>query len=366
MAPPSLWAWADPLEKPRTQTIPACPVCDSPRAELAFIVPDHLHGIAGQYRYARCANCRTVYQNPRVVEEDLALCYPPEYYTHRLPQAAAAAVSPAIRTARDNLRRAILHYADGACGAGLSTFTRLSGRILCHIPSLRVRARCGLMDVLSLQGAVKRKCLEVGPGQGQTLQKLCSTGWDATGLDIDPQAARTAAAVSGCKVEVGKLAATGLPNSSFDLIFMGHVVEHLPDLRPSLERAFTLLAPHGRLVILYPNPESLGARYDPHFSCNWDAPRHLALPPRQAMASLLLDIGFSSVNTPTLAGNAACYRQRARKYRAAAKHKPLRDETTLGDRAFSVLENICVLLGSSAGEEILVTARKPDTSAHPD
>jgi 2-polyprenyl-3-methyl-5-hydroxy-6-metoxy-1,4-benzoquinol methylase len=351
-------------EKPRTETIPGCPVCDSPRAELELIIPDHLHGVAGKYSYVRCANCRTVYQNPRVVDKDLSLCYPPDYYTHHSPQTAVTAASPAIRSARDNLRGAILHYADGACGAHLSGFTRLSGWILWRVPWLRVRARFGLIDALSPQGAVKRKCLEVGPGQGQTLRNLRSTGWDAMGLDIDPQAARTAASVSGCKVQVGTLAATGLSNASFELILMSHVVEHLPDLRPSLERAFTLLAHRGRLVMFYPNPESLGARYDPHFSCNWDAPRHLALPPRQAMTSLLTDIGFSSVTASSLARNAAGYRQRARKYRAAAARKTFRDETTLGDRAFGVLENICVLFGSSAGEEILVTAINPGSSAH--
>ena len=38
--------------------------------------------LAGDYRYVRCAGCRSVYQSPRVVEEDLHLCYPGGYYTH--------------------------------------------------------------------------------------------------------------------------------------------------------------------------------------------------------------------------------------------------------------------------------------------
>lgn len=345
------------LEQPRTQAIAACPVCGARRAVLQVTLPDHLHGVPGIYTYVRCAQCRTVYQNPRVIEEDLGYCYPTDYFTHRLPESALTA-DTLNRGARDMLRRAIRHYADGASGAGLAWWSRASGRLLSHIPRMRIRARFGLMDALSAQGAVEPRCLEVGPGQGQTLRHLRATGWDAIGLDIDAQAARTAAAVSGCEVKVGTLASVDLPAACFDLVFMSHVVEHLPDLRASLRRAFALLAARGRLVMLYPNPDSLGARYDPQFSCNWDAPRHLALPPREAMTGLLRDIGFWRVHTRTSARNTACYRNRARKYRAQASHQPVLDETTAGDRVFGYLESICVAAGAAVGEEILVIAHK--------
>jgi SAM-dependent methyltransferase len=214
------------------------------------------------------------------------------------------------------------------------------------------------MDDLAPRGAAQQKCLEVGPGQGHTLRNLRIIGWDAIGVDIDAWAARTAAAVSGCEVRVGTLATVDLPSSSFNLIFMHHVVEHLPDLRPSLQRAFTLLSGGGRLVMVYPNPDSLGARFAPAFSCNWDAPRHLALPPEPAMAALLRDIGFQPVSARTSARNAACYRQRAQKYRAAAEKKAFRDKTTWRDRAFGWIESLCVLMGAPVGEEILVVAHK--------
>lgn len=349
------------LKQPRTEPIAACPVCGSARAVLQATLPDHLHGVPGIYSYVRCADCRTVYQNPRVIEEDLGYCYPADYFTHRLPEGGTMAENTIVRGAREMLRRSIRHYADGTSGAGLAWWARASGRLLSHIPRLRVRARFGLMDALSTRGALDPKCLEVGPGQGQTLRHLRATGWDAIGLDIDAAAARTAAAVSGCEVKVGTLASVNLPPSSFDLVFMSHVVEHLPDLRASLARAFALLAAGGRLVMLYPNPDSLGACYDPRFSCNWDAPRHLALPPREAMTGLLKDIGFQCVNTRTSARNAACYRNRARKYRAQASRHPFLDETTVGDRAFGFLQSSCVAAGASVGEEILVTALKSDS-----
>lgn len=348
------------LEAPRTETLSACPVCTSPRALCKVRLPDHLHGVAGTYFYVQCLDCRTVYQNPRVVEKDLGLCYPPDYFTHHLPEAASAAASTTGRRARESVRRAILHYADGASAGHLLWWAKAAGWVLSHNVRFRARARFGLMDVLSTRGAIEPRCLEVGPGQGQTLRNLSAIGWQAMGLDIDAEAARTAAAVSGCEVRVGTLAHADLPSSSFDLIFMSHVVEHLPDLRPSLAHAFTLLAAGGRLVMLYPNPESLGTKYDPYFSCNWDAPRHLALPPLGAITAILTEFGFQGVVATTVAKNASCYRNRARKYRAQAACKPFCDETTFGDRVLGFLEHICVFAGSHMGEEILVVAYKGD------
>jgi SAM-dependent methyltransferase len=354
------------LEQPRTESVSVCPVCNSPEAVLKVSLPDHLHGVLGTYSYVRCVTCKTVYQNPRVIEEDLQLCYPQDCFTHQLPKEAPIREIQAGRSVRDTLRRAIRHYADQTSRDGLPRWACILGRALARVQFMRVRARFGLMDALSTPAAVPQTCLEVGPGQGQTLRNLRAIGWSTIGLDTDPEAARTAAAISGCEVRVGTLVGADLPASSFDLVFMSHVVEHLPDLRPSLDRAFALLTPGGRLVMLYPNPESLGTIYDPQFSCNWDAPRHLVLPPPLSMADLLKSVGFVSIDVSTPAKNAACYRNRARKYRAQAAHYDgFVDRTTFADRFFGLLESMCVFAGAAVGEEILVVARKENSTPRP-
>jgi SAM-dependent methyltransferase len=288
------------------------------------------------------------------------MCYPTDYYTHQRPAVSRYNTAPAARSLRDGLRSAIRHYADGAGAEILPIPLKLAGRLLARVPTFRVRARYGLIDVLSPGGSGGAACLEVGPGQGQTLGNLRKIGWSAMGLDIDSLAAETAAGVSGCEVRVGTLLTADLARSSFQLIYMSHVVEHLSGLKASLHQAFTLLAPGGRLVLLYPNPEALSAMVDPYFSCNWDAPRHLALPPISAMKPLLAEIGFAVVKSSTPAMRAACHRNRARQYRRRKAGLPVRQLSTAGDHLFSAIEAVGVFFGASIGEEILLTAYKSD------
>lgn len=60
--------------------------------------------VPGVFRYVECGACRTVYQNPRVRDEDLALCYPADYFTH---VGSLWTPTPApVKSLRDRLRRA--------------------------------------------------------------------------------------------------------------------------------------------------------------------------------------------------------------------------------------------------------------------
>jgi SAM-dependent methyltransferase len=184
-------------------------------------------------------------------------------------------------------------------------------------------------------------------------------GWEAIGLDLDPAAAATAQRASGCEVKVGTLTSAHLPERSFNLIFMSHVLEHLPDLRPALERCFRLLAPGGRLVVVYPNPESLGIRGQQQFAVNWDPPRHLVIPPLKAIVPLLTEIGFGDIETRTSAGSAAGYRKIARQYRAGRTGKGFENtKPSLSDHIFALYETLLVFFGAPVGEEIRVTAWK--------
>ena len=67
---------------PRTLPLAGCPVCSSSDARPVLEMPDRLHGIPGTYVYRRCDECRTVFQDPAVISDDLPLCYPSNYYTH--------------------------------------------------------------------------------------------------------------------------------------------------------------------------------------------------------------------------------------------------------------------------------------------
>lgn len=342
------------------EMVDRCPVCDSTQTGSLREVKDLLHGIQGRFKYCTCASCRSVYQNPRVTPEDLAICYSGKYYTHTPPVENLETSLPLPSSLRGRIRRAILHAAYEAPAGDEDRLIKLFGAGLALFPGIRRRARFGLPEALAKWGVSSGVCLEVGPGQGVTLAQLRKLGWRARGLDMDPVAAQTARRLSGCDVRVGTLVDCDLQADSFDLIYMGHVVEHLPNLRPSLERCLELLRPSGKLVLVYPNPESLGAKWYPEHITHWDPPLHLVLPSKQGMCDLLGRIGFERLEVSTLPHQAALLRAVTFQLAKGTYRRGAKIRAGIDDLLFKALESILVLLGLPVGEEIFVVARKGD------
>lgn len=67
------------------------------------------------------------------------------------------------------------------------------------------------------------------------------------------------------------------PDNAFDAITMNHVIEHLYDPITTLEECRRVLKPVGKLVIVTPNIESLGARLFGEVWRGLEIPRHLYL-----------------------------------------------------------------------------------------
>ena len=57
-------------------------MCEGSAEVHLSAVPDRFCGVPGTFSYRRCRSCGSVFQDPRVLEEDLAICYPASYYTH--------------------------------------------------------------------------------------------------------------------------------------------------------------------------------------------------------------------------------------------------------------------------------------------
>jgi SAM-dependent methyltransferase len=188
-------------------------------------------------------------------------------------------------------------------------------------------------------------------------------GWQAFGVDIDPIAAESASRFSGCEVRAATIATVDFPSSSFNLIYMSHSLEHLPDLSASLQRCFQLLEPGGRLVLVYPNPKALTARCYGANSPIWDPPRHLVIPPPDAVAGLLRRIGFATASVRSIARYARGYRSVAKQYasgRLGCGFLP--GSPSVGDVFFGIVERVLVALGAEVGEEVVAVAHKGGTA----
>jgi SAM-dependent methyltransferase len=355
---------------PRTESMLTCPVCEHhDSVEELFSSHDAYCGVPGVFAYVRCKECRSVFQSPRVIEEDLHLCYPESYYTHdspvqdgddrRDPQHSepppGSSPGPALRR---RLAESVFRHANRQPSSSEDRFIEVLGRLGSHWPSLRRKALAGMFDELRFTGAAGDRCLEVGFGQANHLRGLARLGWTAYGIDIDPTVVSNARRFRELNVRIGTLVANDLPDDHFQLVFLHHVLEHLSPLREHLGAARRILRKNGRFVAVYPNPSSLGTFVYGPDSPNWDPPRHLVLPSTSGMAKLLRSLSFRDVRVETRAEWAEGFSVVARSYR---RHRGqvvgwANDEWTRADRLIGHSERALVRLGFPLGEEIVVSA----------
>jgi SAM-dependent methyltransferase len=107
-----------------------------------------------------------------------------------------------------------------------------------------------LLDEFARHGPVGR-LLEVGCAGGWLLKHARERGWQIQGVEIS-DAGVTHARSLGLEVFHGDLRSARLPSGSFDVVYMGDVLEHVPDCRAVLAETRRVLAPGGRLHLRGP------------------------------------------------------------------------------------------------------------------
>ena len=138
--------------------------------------------------------------------------------------------------------------------------------------------------------------LDVGCGDGRFLTALQRYGWTTFGTETDAVAAALAAQRTGATIYPSALESLmEIPDQSFHLISLLHVLEHLPNPKTALAECHRLLKPDGVILLHLPNVASLEASL---FGSSWyhlDLPRHFwGFTPR-SLRRLLTEAGFDTV-----------------------------------------------------------------------
>ena len=329
---------------PRTQPVEACPICQGAGAAFMKDLPDSFHATPGRFSYSRCQQCGSVYQNPRVVDEDLPGTYPENYYTHEPPPGGQTGNEPSPSV---GLRERVRDWVRAVVQAQLTRRDpSLAGRVLSWVRPVREGAFRGLIDPVIPRGLRPGRALEIGPGSGWELRLLSEAGWEVEGLEWDPLAAENAARSSGVTVHHGGVPA-GLPDQGrWSLIYLSHVFEHLTEPGEMWRLLVSRLEPGGRLVIVVPNPRSLGARMWGEDWFAWEAPRHLCMTTRKGFETLA-------------AGEPGRLHLRSRARISALIHERSRERRGSGPRglitrAVGQFEALLGELGFAVGDELVV------------
>lgn len=143
----------------------------------------------------------------------------------------------------------------------------------------------------TLQDGNGRRLLDIGCADGSFLLEARQAGWNVTGTELAPRAARQEG------LDVREDITELLQDAPFDCITMWHTLEHMPDIPHMLTNVARLLKPEGRLIIAVPDFGGWQARL---FGPKWlhiDVPRHLYHFTAGSLRRALAGAGFAVQRT---------------------------------------------------------------------
>lgn len=127
------------------------------------------------------------------------------------------------------------------------------------------------VDLLFKQNNTVGTLLDFGCGTGDFLVEAKKRGWRTTGFEPSEKASQLASKKGIAMVSE----LSELPDHSFDVITLWHVLEHVSNLEEQIVALDRLLKPSGKLIIAVPNYKSYDAMYYKEHWAAFDVPRHL-------------------------------------------------------------------------------------------
>jgi SAM-dependent methyltransferase len=136
------------------------------------------------------------------------------------------------------------------------------------------------------------RLLEIGSAAGQFVAAAAAAGWQAKGIEGNNTVAEYARSVLAVDVSTGLIEDQDLPEASFDLVVMWHVLEHIPEPLATVRRLVATLKPGGRFAVEVPNAASreahaMGADWPPTYD-----PNHVSQFTPASMRRLLVNAGL--------------------------------------------------------------------------
>jgi SAM-dependent methyltransferase len=232
-----------------------CPLCKSGRFLNYKEVTDHAVS-KEKFILCKCSDCELLFTNPRPSQSDIGPYYNfPEYFSHE----------------------------DKA-----KNFTQwIYQKVREHSIGQKVK--------FIQQFKKKGKLLDYGCGTGEFLKAAKKKGWKITGIEPSEKARVNANLKLKNKV---KISIDEIKNdSSYDIITLFHVLEHIHDLRKTSKKIINHLKTGGYLIIAVPNYESLDSKLYGSFWAGWDVPRHLYHFNRNAIESFKTEFGLELAST---------------------------------------------------------------------
>jgi SAM-dependent methyltransferase len=197
------------------------------------------------------------------------------------------------------------------------------------------------------------RLLDVGCGTGHFLGFMKRQGYLAYGME--PDVAAREQAIADQAVEVMPSLDLVPSSEQFNLVTMWHVLEHVPDIRRTFKKLYSVMSDGGFLFVAVPDHESWDAQ---HYGSDWaayDVPRHLNHFRREDMNRLFREHGFVLLATRPMWFDAYYIAMLSEKYRGGGSAFAL-----LRGALFGLWSNVIALFTNRPTSSTLYVAKKQE------
>jgi len=222
------------VERDKIHTLETCPVCNHSDFELFLNTKDYF--LSGEnFQIQCCKNCSFKFTNPRPLESELQKYYEsPEYISHAVES------------------------------------RNIFEKIYTVVRSITIYTKFRLVKKFFRTGVI----LDIGSGTGEFLNYLNKKGISSKGIEAIEKAREFSKVQYGLEV-LSPQNYNSIPDQSFHVITMWHVLEHIFDLEKQIKEMKRILVNNGILIIAVPNLNSYDSRYYNKYWAAFDLPRHL-------------------------------------------------------------------------------------------
>jgi len=167
-----------------------CPLCYNSSFKSIY-----LYHVAFGKKFEKlvCKNCSLVQVSPMLTEEEIHMLYSTEYFQKDYRCEAPKCYQEAIEDVQDDFRQRILPL---------------------------IQYYSGISKGL--------RALEIGCAGGANVQVLQEAGYEAYGVELNPEIAEWGKIYLDVNIMAGTLEKHSFPNNFFNVIYMGDVLEHIP------------------------------------------------------------------------------------------------------------------------------------------
>ena len=216
--------------------IDKCPVCGQTKFNKVMTCTDH-YATGESFDLCRCMDCGFLFTQDFPVEAEIGKYYEtPEYISHS--------------DTRKGLMNSVYHMV----------------RKLMLSRKAKLVKECSHLECGSI--------LDIGTGTGYFINKMKELRWNVSAIEKSQQARNFAKEHFNIEVNSPE-ELYSLLDSSFDVITLWHVMEHLEQLNKTWETINRILNDNGVLIVAVPNCESYDAKKYRDMWAAYDVPRHL-------------------------------------------------------------------------------------------